>query len=680
MLVGVLVLARASGVRAAEPAAQISGWGFTLEVDQRTFTRLVAVGEGARTELGPYRASDFVVVAGRALEEFSLQSQSEARVSDAFGAGLRLTVIGARAGLRKELRVTVYDDVPALAVVEVDYQNQGPRAVRVDRWVSRRGLVRGKARGGPAFWSYQGGSYPNRPDWVRPLRVGFAQRNFMGMNASDYGGGTPVVDVWRRDVGVAVGHLAPVPRLVSLPVSMDARGATAGIEEEVGRTLAPGQSLGTGATFVAVHRGDHFVPLVAYRTFMAKVGVKIPKFGDEAYRPIWCGWGYERGVTVAQMEGTLGKAAELGFRVAVLDDGWQRAIGDWQPDPRKFPAGDADMKALTAKMRGAGLAPMLWWAPLAAHPASQLGRTRPDLLLLDRKGRPQKISWWDVHLLCPAYEPVRALTRDLVRSFLGGWDYDGLKLDGQHLNGVPPCHNPAHGHRDPGDAVTALPQLFELIAETARAEKSATVLELCPCGTGYAFHSLPFTNLPAASDPESSWQVRSKGKTLKALLGPSAPYFGDHVELSDGGDDFASTVGVGGVVGTQFTLSELPPSKRKYQLTPRKELLFRRWVAIYNHLRLSQGEYLGGLYDLGFDRPEAHAIRKGDRMYYAFFAPRFSGELALRGLVADRGYRVHDYVMDRPLGRVRGPVGRLPARFGRHLLLEVVPEDESSAR
>ena len=34
---------------------------------------------------------------------------------------------------------------------------------------------------------------------------GFRQENFLGMNATDYGGGTPVVDVWRRDVGLAVG-------------------------------------------------------------------------------------------------------------------------------------------------------------------------------------------------------------------------------------------------------------------------------------------------------------------------------------------------------------------------------------------------------------------------------------------------------------------------------------------
>ena len=44
---------------------------------------------------------------------------------------------------------------------------------------------------------------------------------------------------------------------------------------------------------------------------------------------------------------------------------------------------------------------------------------------------------------------------------------------------------------------------------------------------------MPYMNQAVASDPESSWQVRHKGKTIKALMGPSAAYAGDHVELSD---------------------------------------------------------------------------------------------------------------------------------------------------
>src|SRR5512132_3091469 len=117
-----------------------------------------------------------------------------------------------------------------------------------------------------ACWSYQNGSYEKRPSWVVPLHVSFQQENYLGMNASDYGGGTPVVDVWRGDVGIAVGHVETTPRLVSLPVTMPTSSEATVAVRATGRwTLDPGQGFETLRTFVAVHRGDHFGALVDYR-------------------------------------------------------------------------------------------------------------------------------------------------------------------------------------------------------------------------------------------------------------------------------------------------------------------------------------------------------------------------------------------------------------------------------
>jgi alpha-galactosidase len=96
-------------------------------------------------------------------------------------------------------------------------------------------------------------------------------------------------------------------------------------------------------------------------------------------------------------------------------------------------------------------------------------------------------------------------------------------------------------------------------------------------------------------------------------------------------------------------------------------------VALYEEMRLSQGEYLGSLYDIGFDRPEAHAIRKDNALYYAFFAPRYAGPVQLRGLAPDTEYVVRDYVNGVELGKVKGPVASLSVRFSRSLLLEASP-------
>ena len=137
-------------------------------------------------------------------------------------------------------------------------------------------------------------------------------------------------------------------------------------------------------------------------------------------------------------------------------------------------------------------------------------------------------------------------------------------------------------------------------------------------------------------------------------MGDDVPYFGDHVELSDNHDDFASTLGIGGVVGTQFVLPALVEKHGRFDLTPDREKIFQKWLELYQEKGLSRGQYLGTLYDIGFDLPEAHVIRKEKKMYYAFFATNWNGDVELRGL-DDRAYHVVDYVDGKDFGVVQRP-------------------------
>jgi len=685
---GVLVVALVAAAAAPRPgpravAAHLDRAGIRVEFDALLHTRIVSTLEGRESALGPFSASESVNVSGTDVRDFALLTQEEQDVQDTFGTGRRLIVSGRAPGLRKAVSATVYDEFPGVALFQVRYTNERESPLVVSSWTNNRHVVAaGTPRGRPAFWSYQAGSYESRPDWVLPLKPGFAQDNFQGMNATDYGGGTPVVDVWRRDAGLAVGHLERTPKQVSLPVAMPgASQATLAVRSRDEVRLAPGASFDTLRTFVAVHRGDHFQALSAYRRLMVRQGVVLPSAPAAAFEPIWCAWGYGRAFTADQVVGTLPVAKRLGFAWATLDDGWQVAEGDWVPVAGKFPGGDSDMKALVDRIHAQGMKAMLWWAPLAADPGTRLLREHPDQLLLDRAGAPRKITWWDSLYLCPAYGRVRDDARAFVRKAMVDWGFDGLKIDGQHLNGAPPCHNPAHAHARPEDAAEGLPGFFQAVFQQALEAKPEAVVEICPCGTAYSFFNLPFLNMAVASDPTSSWQIRLKGKTLKALMGDGAAYFGDHVELSSGGEDFASTVGIGGVIGTNFAWPGAPGKKDpQLLLTAAREKAWALWTRIYQEKRLSQGKYLGGLYDIGFDRPEAHAVEKDGRLHYAFYAQHFSGQVELRGL-GDGAYTVRDYVAGKDLGRVRGPAARLPADFRGYLLLEADPDRrETSSR
>jgi alpha-galactosidase len=661
---------------------QIQSGVLRIEFDQNLHSRVVtlfgsALGSNPKV-LAPFSASETITTT-RIWSDFALSARHRDHVSDAFGEGEQLSLTGKASGksgdLRKNVSVTIYKDFPSIAIFDVAYTNDGTAPLAIRGWANHQYSISANppARG-PTFWSYQSGSYEKRPDWVLPLHAGFQQDNFLGMNASDYGGGTPIVDVWRKDLGLAVGHVEPGPRLISLPVSMpDARHASVAVRSARKRMLDPGETFHTLHTFISVHQGDYFRTLVEYRRLMVRQGFQMASAPESAFGPIWCAWGYGRSVKLKQVYDTLPTVKKMGFAWVTLDDGWQNNYGDWGLDPKKFPHGDADMKALVDHIHAEGFKAQLWWSPLSAVPDSTLLKEHPDFLLLNRDGSKRKISWWNSFYLCPTERGVVEYHKALVRKMLGEWGFDGLKLDGQHMNAVPPCYNPAHHHKRPEDSVEGLPDFFREIYETARSVKPDALVEFCPCGTAYSFFTMPHFNMSVASDPESSFQIRSKGKTLKALIGDNVPYFGDHVELSDGAIDFASTVGVGGVVGTQFVLPDLVKKHSTSDLTPQREKVFEEWLHIYKDKMLSHGEYVGDLYDIGFDLPEAHVIRKGPEMYYAFFARHWSGPIELRGL-QDRTYRIIDYVNNRDLGSVHGPQATLPAEFNKHLLVEARPE------
>ena len=667
--------ASAAAADAPTGKPQIQGGNLRIEFDNHLRSRVVARFDKKETVMGPFSASETVTTADKAWDGFVLASQKREHAKDAFGEGERLTVEGKTGTLTKIVTVTVYDDFPAMAFFEVQYTNTGTTKLAIKSWTNNAYTVNALNNvGSPAFWSYQTGSYEKRPNWVVPLRANFRQENYQGMNASDYGGGTPILDVWRRDVGMAVGHVEPRPKLVSLPVSMpDPAHAKIAVRFNKAITLDSGQSFHTFRTFVSVHQGDYFRTLADYRRFMMKLGFHAATAPDDAFGAIWCAWGYGRSVQPQQVYDTLPTAKRLGFVWVTLDDGWQNNVGDWALDPKKFPHGDADIKALVDRIHQEGFKAQLWWSPLSAVPDSELLHDHPDYELLNRDGSKRKVSWWNSYYLCPADRRVVEYHKALVRKILVDWGFDGLKLDGQHMNGVPACYNPAHHHAQPEESVEALPDFFKAIYDTAQAVKPGTLVEFCPCGTSFSFFTMPNFNMSVASDPTSSFQVRSKAKTLKALIGDTVPFFGDHVELSDGGNDFASTLGVGGVVGTQFVIPSLVTKRSKSDLTPAREKEFEKWLRLYREKMLSKGEYLGQLYDIGFDVPEAHVIRKDQTMYYAFFAKRWKGPVELRGL-EDRNYSVVDYVSGKSLGTVSGHSAHLSVEFDENLLLEVRPQ------
>jgi alpha-galactosidase len=662
----------------------------------------------------PFVPGDFLAVRGKEVREPSLDLE-HARISSAEtipgvrGKRIEITSQAGSAGaspIEKRLTIEVYDDFPNLALSTVTYKNTGASELEIDEVTTQHHRLNASLVDSRALpynmWSFHGSSYEWGTGDMAEVSKGFSQANVMGaMSPRGQGGGVPVVAFWTKSVGVAVGHAETQPLVLSIPAKVDREGRVdVRLSIPQGRKLAPGESLSTPWTFVAVYAGDFFEPLRMYSLLLQRRGWKPAQPNSEDYNANWCGWGYMTDVTPAQMLGTIPKLHELGFKWATLDYRWFDTFGDWEPRPSTFP--DDSLKKLVDEFHRQGIKLQLWWVPLAVGdgqvwepigeeektPAALAEQRRvarvveehPDWLILDKNQKHARI-FLNRAALCPALPEVQEYYRKLVERFIGQWGFDGHKLDMSFT--VPACYNPKHHHKSPEESVLAMGKVFKVIYETTQRLKPDSVTQVCPCGTPPNIAWLPYLDQAVTADPVGAVQVRERIKMYKALLGPEAAVYGDHVELSEMvrrgkeysevGKDFASTVGAGGVLGTKFTWPDYGPKFKNVYLTPEKEAYWKKWTGIYNAKMLSRGTFLD-LYTLGYDVPEGYAIAKDGKMYYAFFAPEagkpWKGEVELRGLEPGK-YHVFDYENSKDLGTVDGANPKLAAEFTQHLLLEV---------
>jgi len=654
---------------------QIENGDIVYEVNEQLHTKFSTTLPGTKPIIKDFQASEKLIINNSIIDNFKFEKITETQLNGNL-SGIQWVLEGTYNDdgikISKVLTLRKYSDFPDLVSTQVSYTNQSADDLLVKQWSNN--LYNIESQGdSPLFWAFQGSSTTERSDWITPLEQGYFNKNYMGMNYTDYGGGIPVTSVWRPDVNIAIGHLALVPKMVSLPTEIPAKeknvsiGVTKDFEE---RTLFnSGETIETLETFVSVSKGDYFTNLEKYSNLMQAKGIKMVETEDEAFEPIWCAWGYERKFTLEEIVNTLPKVKELGIKWAVLDDGFQIAEGDWDADPKKFPKGNIEIKNLVDDIHSYGLKAKLWWTPMAADPHSKLLQENKEMMVTQKDGSPQFITWWDAYYLSPTKDETITHTKETINLFMKEWGFDGLKMDGQHMNAVAADYS----LENPNDSFEGLPAYFQMIYDEARSIKPNAVIENCPCGACMSYFNMASMNQAVSSDPLSSWQVRHKGKTYKALV-PNTAYYGDHVELSDNADDFASSFGIGAVLGTKFTWpKDNPYAEASYLLTPEKEIIWKKWFSLYNKKMLSKERYLGNLYDIGYDKPEAHAIKKGAVLHYAFYDKDWQGEVTLKGLDKGKSYTVRDYFNEIDLGEVSASEPSIKVTFKDFLLIEASP-------
>jgi alpha-galactosidase len=713
------VHAEADGIHVQTPAAE-----FVLTASGYLTSSLKQDGRNVSLDDPGMEAGTRLTTGHRNINDIVFDLKT-ARISEAQGKlgrlGKHVEVTGggkSNPNIKETLTLDVYDDFPALALLSASVRNDGEKEISLENVSLQQHRLNAALVDGAAaphnMWSFFGSSLKWGKDDVLPIPAKFEQQNPFGApvdtkdDLGSVGGGIPVVAFWTRTMGEAIGHIETLPLVISIPVhtTKDGRVAAA-VNFPANTVLKPGDIYSTPRTFVAVYKGDYYEPLSMWSNAVEREGLARPTNNDENYAVSWCGWGYESNVTPAQMTATIPKLKEFGIHWATLDDRWFNNYGDWQPRTDNF-AGNS-LQKMVGDFHAQNIKVQLWWLPLAVedgkfgygghkYVVSDVVRQHPDWLILDQGGKPARMTR-NLATLCPAVPEVKAYYKQLTERFVHDWDFDGHKLD--NIYATPPCYNPAHHHKSPLDSVYAMGEVYKIIFETTRALKPDSVTQSCPCGTPPSLAWLRYMDQAVTADPVGSVQVRRRMKMYKALLGPRAAVYGDHVELTqisgtgnneqDVGSDFASTLGTGGVLGTKFTWPDYGPKLKTVYLNSEKESHWKKWIDLYNQKMLSKGNFLN-LYVYGYDLPDAYAIEKDGNMFYAFYADskdtklagarrpptaanntgEWKGQVELRGLQSQQ-YKVVDYVNDKEYGTVTGPNARLNAQFSSSLLLQATP-------
>jgi Melibiase/Glycosyl hydrolase family 36 C-terminal domain len=157
--------------------------------------------------------------------------------------------------------------------------------------------------------------------------------------------------------------------------SGDTLHVAAGLNAEPGpfRThLEPGESFEAPTVFIGAFRGDPDEAANTLRRWVRHV-LNNPVAVRDPHYPLLVNnsWGSGMAINEKQARAMIRDSAELGFEMFHLDAGWFRGVGDWYPDPQKFPNGLASVADYAHSL---GLKFGLWmdWAQasLDRHPGS----------------------------------------------------------------------------------------------------------------------------------------------------------------------------------------------------------------------------------------------------------------------------------------------------------------------
>lgn len=231
----------------------------------------------------------------------------------------------------------------------------------------------------------------------------------------------------------------------------------------------------------------------------------------------WSSW-YQFFTRVCARDVQRNLAALAPFRGRIdtvqIDDGFQRAVGDWLEFAPGFPDG---LAGLAEEIRAAGFRAGLWLAPFLASRLSEIARAHPDWLLRGARGRPLVAcinpGWKGgiAYALDPARPQALDWLEHVVRT-VGEWGFDYLKLDFLYAALL--------GGRRPDDRASRVSAYRNAIERLRTAAGPDTFLVGCGAPLGPSIGL--FDAMRVGPDVAPAWRNRWTDRLLGLAAAPAA--------------------------------------------------------------------------------------------------------------------------------------------------------------
>ncbi len=155
----------------------------------------------------------------------------------------------------------------------------------------------------------------------------------------------------------------------------------------------------------------------------------------------WCSWyHYYTNISARILRKNLARAKDLHlpFEVFQIDDGYQRAVGDWLVQTGDF---SGEMPALSESIRSTAYQPGIWIAPFIASKNSELAK-KGDYFIKTKYGRRVSAgfnpNWGGTFFALDTTHPeVQRYIKECIATIVHEWHYRYLKLDFLYAAALP---------------------------------------------------------------------------------------------------------------------------------------------------------------------------------------------------------------------------------------------------